>query len=138
MWRLVSVLALCGMPALRADVCSGLPTGDPKALYAWFAEWTEFLPIETTPCLEDADAGAVLVAKLTSGELAGGDTWFGGQTKNPWNPAEGSSGSSAGPASATGAGCVGFAIGTETGGSIVGPSTRCGPFSTIAGSWNSR
>jgi|SRR5579871_1245647 len=74
------------------------------------------------------DAGAVLVAKLTSGELAGGDTWFGGQTKNPWNPAEGSSGSSAGPASATGAGCVGFAIGTETGGSIVGPSTRCGVY----------
>jgi Asp-tRNA(Asn)/Glu-tRNA(Gln) amidotransferase A subunit family amidase len=74
------------------------------------------------------DAGAVLVAKLVSGELAGGDTWFGGQTKNPWNPQEGSSGSSAGPASATGAGCVGFAIGTETGGSIVGPSTRCGVY----------
>jgi Asp-tRNA(Asn)/Glu-tRNA(Gln) amidotransferase A subunit family amidase len=74
------------------------------------------------------DAGAVLVAKLSSGELAGGDTWFGGQTKNPWNPQEGSSGSSAGPASATGAGCVGFAIGTETGGSIVGPSTRCGVY----------
>jgi Asp-tRNA(Asn)/Glu-tRNA(Gln) amidotransferase A subunit family amidase len=70
-------------------------------------------------------AGAVLIAKLSSGELAGGDTWFGGQTKNPWNPAEGSSGSSAGPASATAAGCVGFAIGSETGGSIVGPSTRC-------------
>ena len=74
------------------------------------------------------DAGAVLVAKLSSGELAGGDTWFGGQTKNPWNPQEGSSGSSAGPASATGAGCVGFAIGTETGGSIVGPATRCGVY----------
>jgi Asp-tRNA(Asn)/Glu-tRNA(Gln) amidotransferase A subunit family amidase len=74
------------------------------------------------------DAGAVLVAKLSSGELAGGDRWFGGQTKNPWNPAEGSSGSSAGPASATAAGCVGFAIGTETGGSIVGPSTRCGVY----------
>jgi Asp-tRNA(Asn)/Glu-tRNA(Gln) amidotransferase A subunit family amidase len=71
------------------------------------------------------DAGAVLVAKLSSGELAGGDRWFGGQTKNPWKPEEGSSGSSAGPASATAAGCVGFAIGTETGGSIVGPSTRC-------------
>ena len=70
-------------------------------------------------------AGSVLIAKLSSGELAGGDTWFGGQTKNPWNPAEGSSGSSAGPASATAAGCVGFAIGSETTGSIVGPSTRC-------------
>jgi Asp-tRNA(Asn)/Glu-tRNA(Gln) amidotransferase A subunit family amidase len=74
------------------------------------------------------DAGAVLVAKLTSGELASGDTWFGGQTKNPWNPEEGSSGSSAGPASATSSGCVGFSIGTETGGSIVGPSTRCGVY----------
>jgi Asp-tRNA(Asn)/Glu-tRNA(Gln) amidotransferase A subunit family amidase len=71
------------------------------------------------------DAGAVLVAKLVSGEIAAGDTWFGGQTRNPWNPAEGSGGSSAGPASATSSGCVGFAIGTETGGSIVGPSTRC-------------
>jgi Asp-tRNA(Asn)/Glu-tRNA(Gln) amidotransferase A subunit family amidase len=74
------------------------------------------------------DAGAVLAAKLSTGELAGGDVWFGGQTKNPWNPEEGSSGSSAGPASATAAGCVGFAIGTETGGSIVGPSTRCGAY----------
>lgn len=73
-------------------------------------------------------AGAVLIAKLTSGELASGDVWFGGQTKNPWNPTEGSSGSSAGPASATSAGCVGFSIGTETGGSIVGPSTRCGVY----------
>ena len=70
-------------------------------------------------------AGAVLIAKLASGELASGDQWFNGQTKNPWNPEEGSSGSSAGPASATSAGCVGFAIGTETTGSIVGPSTRC-------------
>ena len=70
-------------------------------------------------------AGAVLIAKLVSGELASGDQWFGGQTRNPWNPDEGSSGSSAGPASATSAGCVGFAIGTETTGSIVGPSTRC-------------
>jgi Asp-tRNA(Asn)/Glu-tRNA(Gln) amidotransferase A subunit family amidase len=74
------------------------------------------------------DAGAVLVAKLVSGELASGDTWFGGQTKNPWSPEEGSGGSSAGPASATSAGCVGFAIGTETGGSIVGPSSRCGVY----------
>lgn len=70
-------------------------------------------------------AGAVLIAKLVSGELASGDQWFGGQTRNPWNPEEGSSGSSAGPAAATSAGCVGFAIGSETTGSIVGPSTRC-------------
>jgi len=74
------------------------------------------------------EAGAVLVAKLTTGELAGGDTWFGGKTKNPWKVDEGASGSSAGPASATAAGCVGFSIGTETGGSIVAPSTRCGVY----------
>ncbi len=72
------------------------------------------------------DAGAVLVAKVTSGELAQGDQWFGGQTKNPWNLEQGSSGSSAGPASATAAGCVAFGIGTETSGSILSPSGRCG------------
>lgn len=71
-------------------------------------------------------AGAVLVAKLTSGELAWDDIWFGGQTKNPWNLKQGSSGSSAGPGSATAAGLVPFAIGSETWGSIVSPSTRCG------------
>jgi Asp-tRNA(Asn)/Glu-tRNA(Gln) amidotransferase A subunit family amidase len=72
------------------------------------------------------DAGAVLVAKLTLGALAWGDVWFGGMTRNPWNLEEGSSGSSAGPASATAAGLVAFSIGTETWGSIVSPSTRCG------------
>ena len=72
------------------------------------------------------DAGAVLLAKLTTGELAQGDQWFGGQTKNPWNLAEGSSGSSAGPASATAAGLVAFGIGSETSGSILSPSARCG------------
>jgi Asp-tRNA(Asn)/Glu-tRNA(Gln) amidotransferase A subunit family amidase len=72
------------------------------------------------------DAGAVLVAKLSVGELAMGDVWFGGRTSNPWNPAEGSSGSSAGSCSAVAAGCVPFAIGTETLGSIVSPSMRCG------------
>ncbi len=71
-------------------------------------------------------AGAVLVAKLTLGELAWGDVWFGGKTRNPWNLEQGSSGSSAGSASATSAGLVAFAIGTETWGSIVSPSTRCG------------
>ena len=71
-------------------------------------------------------AGAVLVAKLTLGALAQGDKWFGGMTRNPWNPQQGSSGSSAGSASATAAGCVGFAIGSETLGSISSPSTRCG------------
>jgi Asp-tRNA(Asn)/Glu-tRNA(Gln) amidotransferase A subunit family amidase len=71
-------------------------------------------------------AGAVLVAKLTTGELALDDLWFGGQTKNPWDLSMGSQGSSAGPASATSAGLVGFSIGTETGGSIVEPSGICG------------
>ena len=71
-------------------------------------------------------AGAVLVAKLTLGALAMGDKWFGGRTRNPWNPVQGSSGSSAGSASAVAAGCVGFAIGSETLGSISSPSTRCG------------
>ena len=71
-------------------------------------------------------AGAVLVAKTSVGELAWGDVWFGGMTRNPWKIEEGSSGSSAGSASAVAAGLVGFAIGTETWGSIVSPCTRCG------------
>src|SRR5687768_4959345 len=72
------------------------------------------------------DAGAVLIAKVTTGELAGGDNWFGGQTKSPWDPTQGSSGSSAGPSSATAAGCIGFGIGTETSGSSLSPAARCG------------
>lgn len=72
------------------------------------------------------EAGAVLVAKLTLGALAWGDVWYGGMTRNPWDYEQGSSGSSAGSASATAAGLVGFAIGTETWGSIVSPCTRCG------------
>jgi Asp-tRNA(Asn)/Glu-tRNA(Gln) amidotransferase A subunit family amidase len=72
------------------------------------------------------DAGAVLVAKLSLGALALNDIWFGGQTMNPWLLEEGASGSSAGPGAATAAGLVGFAIGSETGGSIVSPSMRCG------------
>lgn len=71
-------------------------------------------------------AGAVLVAKLSLGELAQGDVWFGGTTRNPWNLEQGSSGSSAGSAAAVAAGLVPFAIGSETLGSIVSPSTRCG------------
>ena len=72
------------------------------------------------------EAGAVLIAKLATGEFAQGDRWFRGQTLNPWNTDEGSSGSSAGPGSATAAGLVGFSIGTETQGSIVSPSRRNG------------
>jgi len=72
------------------------------------------------------EAGAILVAKLTLGALAQGDRWFGGRTNTPWNPTRGSSGSSAGPGSATAAGCVAFAIGTETRGSIISPATANG------------
>ncbi|BDG10190.1 amidase [Anaeromyxobacter paludicola] len=72
------------------------------------------------------EAGAVLVAKLSLGALAMNDVWFGGQTRNPWLPVEGSSGSSAGPGAAVAAGLVGFAVGSETLGSIVSPSIRCG------------
>jgi Asp-tRNA(Asn)/Glu-tRNA(Gln) amidotransferase A subunit family amidase len=72
------------------------------------------------------EAGAVLIAKLSLGALALNDVWFGGQTMNPWLLEEGASGSSAGPGSATAAGLVGFSIGSETGGSIVSPSMRCG------------
>ena len=82
---------------------------------------------ETATVVRKLDqAGAVLVAKLTLGALAWGDVWFGGRTRNPWNLDEGSSGSSAGPASAVAAGLVPFAIGTETWGSIVSPCSRCG------------
>ncbi|MCW8306891.1 amidase [Acidiphilium sp. PA] len=72
------------------------------------------------------DAGAIILGKSTVGALAYGDLWHGGRTRNPWNPEEGSSGSSAGSASATAAGLCGFSLGTETYGSIVSPSTRCG------------
>jgi len=82
---------------------------------------------ELSTVVEKLDAaGAILVAKLTMGALAWGDVWYGGKTRNPWNLEQGSSGSSAGSASATSAGLVPFAIGTETWGSIVSPSTRCG------------
>lgn len=72
------------------------------------------------------EAGAVLIAKLSTGQFAQGGNWFRGGTKNPWNTSQGSGGSSAGPGSATGGGCVAFALGTETNGSIVGPASTCG------------
>jgi Asp-tRNA(Asn)/Glu-tRNA(Gln) amidotransferase A subunit family amidase len=90
-------------------------------------------PLESQVFDEDAtvvtrlrDAGAVLVAKLTTGEMAFGDQWAGGRTNNPWRLDEGSSGSSAGSGAATAAGLVAFAIGTDTGGSILSPAVRCG------------
>lgn len=72
------------------------------------------------------EAGGVLIAKLSTGQFAQGANWFRGQTKNPWNVTQASGGSSAGPGSATGGGCVAFGIGTETSGSIVGPASTCG------------
>ena len=115
--------ALHGIPWGAKDIIAvkGFPTtwGSPafrEQIFDYDASVVEML----------RDAGAVLIAKLSTGELAGGDNWFGGQTKNPWDPEQGSSGSSAGPASATAAGCVGFAIGSETSGSILSPSSRCG------------
>ncbi len=94
----------------------------------WGAEPYEKQVIQETAAVVKKleEAGAVLVAKLTSGALARGDIWFGGQTKNPWDLKQGASGSSAGSASATAAGLVAFSIGTETLGSILAPSARCG------------
>ena len=86
----------------------------------------QVVPYDATVVRRLEDAGAVLIAKLTLGALAMGDVWFGGRTRNPWDLEQGSSGSSAGSASATVAGLVAFGIGSETLGSIVSPSTRCG------------
>jgi len=86
----------------------------------------QYLEENSTVIKRLEEAGAVLLAKLTMGALAMGDVWFGGKTRNPWNLEQGSSGSSAGSAAATAAGLVGFSTGTETLGSIVSPSTRCG------------
>ena len=87
----------------------------------------QVLDYDATVVQRLSEAGAVLVAKLSTGEIARGDRWFGGKrTRNPWDPEQGSGGSSAGPGAAVAAGLVGFAIGTETLGSIVGPSSNCG------------
>jgi Asp-tRNA(Asn)/Glu-tRNA(Gln) amidotransferase A subunit family amidase len=112
----------------------GIPYGvkdlfDTKGiLTTWGAEpFQDRVPDENATVVERLNkAGAVLIAKLSMGALAQGDLWFQGRTKNPWNYEQGSSGSSAGSASATSAGLVGFALGTETLGSIVSPSTQCG------------
>lgn len=100
----------------------------PDTRTTWGAEpYREQVISQTATAVRKLDeAGAVLVAKLSLGALAMGDIWYGGVTKNPWNLQQGSSGSSAGSASATAAGLVAFSIGSETWGSIVSPSTRCG------------
>jgi|UniRef100_UPI0040499BF1 Asp-tRNA(Asn)/Glu-tRNA(Gln) amidotransferase A subunit family amidase len=84
------------------------------------------IDVDATVITKLENAGAILIAKMTLGELALGDVWFGGKTKNPWDLKRGSSGSSAGSASAVAAGCMPFAIGSETLGSIVSPSSECG------------
>ncbi len=119
---------------INRGVLHGIPYGI-KDLFSvkgykttWGAEPYQYQIINETAAVVKKleDAGAVLVAKLTTGALARGDTWFGGKTKNPWDLKQGASGSSAGSASATAAGLVAFAIGTETLGSIIAPSARCG------------
>jgi Asp-tRNA(Asn)/Glu-tRNA(Gln) amidotransferase A subunit family amidase len=103
-----------------------LATKDYKTTWGATPYRDQMIDADATVVKRLEDAGGVLIAKLTLGALAYGDVWFGGVTKNPWNTEQGSSGSSAGSASATSAGLVPFAIGTETWGSIVSPSTRCG------------
>ncbi|RYE07678.1 MAG: amidase [Sphingobacteriaceae bacterium] len=115
-------------------VLHGIPFGvkDLLAVKGYKTTWgsvpykNQTIDVDATVVKKLEAAGAVLVAKLTLGELASGDVWFGGRTNNPWDLKRGSSGSSAGPASAVAAGCLPFAIGSETLGSIVSPSTECG------------
>src|SRR3989337_2985841 len=103
-----------------------LATKDYKTTWGSVPFKDQMIDEDATVIKKLEEAGAVLVSKLTMGELAWGDVWFGGKTRNPWDTANGSSGSSAGPASAVSAGLIPFAIGTETWGSIVSPSTVCG------------
>ena len=118
-WRGV----LHGMPWGAKDLLAvkGYPTTWGAGLYK-----DQTFDYDATVVKRLDDAGAVLIAKLTLGSLAQGDRWFAERTRNPWNPETGSSGSSAGPASATAAGCVGFSIGSETNGSITSPARVCG------------
>jgi Asp-tRNA(Asn)/Glu-tRNA(Gln) amidotransferase A subunit family amidase len=112
----------------------GIPYGakDLLAVRGYKTTWgaepykDQVIDLDATVIEKLEEAGAVLVAKLTLGALAQGDVWYGGKTRNPWDPEGGSSGSSAGPASATAAGCVAFSIGSETNGSIISPCDRCG------------
>jgi Asp-tRNA(Asn)/Glu-tRNA(Gln) amidotransferase A subunit family amidase len=97
-----------------------------KTTWGSKAHQDQVIDVDSEVYVRLRDAGAILIAKLATGLFAQGDNWYRGQTKNPWNLTQGSSGSSAGPASATAAGCVAFGIGTETLGSIVSPTIRCG------------
>ena len=115
-------------------ILHGIPFGakDLLAVKGYKTTWgsvayrDQKIDIDATVISRLENAGAILVAKTTLGELAMGDVWFGGKTKTPWDISRGSSGSSAGSASAVAAGCLPFAIGSETLGSIVSPSTECG------------
>lgn len=115
--------ALHGIPWGAKDLLAvkGYPTTWGAGLYK-----DQSFDYDATVVRRLDDAGAILLAKLTLGALAQGDVWYGARTRNPWNPETGSSGSSAGPASATAAGLVGFSIGSETNGSITSPSRTCG------------
>jgi Asp-tRNA(Asn)/Glu-tRNA(Gln) amidotransferase A subunit family amidase len=114
---------LHGIPFGVKDLLS---SADSKTTFGAAPYKEQELHIDATVVKRLEDAGGILIAKLTLGELAMGDNWFGGITKNPWDITRGSSGSSAGPASSVSAGCLPFAIGSETLGSIVSPSTECG------------
>jgi Asp-tRNA(Asn)/Glu-tRNA(Gln) amidotransferase A subunit family amidase len=114
---------LHGIPFGVKDLLS---TKDYKTTWGATPFKDQLIPEDATVVTKLENAGAVLCAKLTMGALAWGDVWFGGMTRNPWDTTKGSSGSSAGPASSVSAGLLPFAIGTETWGSIVSPSTVCG------------
>lgn len=114
---------LHGIPFGAKDL---LATKDYKTTWGSVPYKDQVINTDATVITRLEEAGAVLIAKLTLGELAQGDVWFGGKTRNPWDPTRGSSGSSAGPASAVAAGCMPFSIGSETLGSIVSPSAENG------------
>lgn len=114
---------LHGIPFAVKDL---LATKDYKTTWGSVPFKDQMIDNDATVITKLENSGAVLIAKLTMGELAWGDVWFGGKTRNPWDTTQGSSGSSAGSASSVSAGLVPFAIGTETWGSIVSPSTVCG------------
>ncbi|MDB5118154.1 MAG: Amidase, partial [Mucilaginibacter sp.] len=114
---------LHGIPFGVKDLLS---SADSKTTFGAAPYKEQELHVDATVVKRLENAGAILVAKLTLGELAQGDVWFGGMTRNPWNITTGSSGSSAGPASTVSAGCLPFAIGSETMGSIVSPASTCG------------
>jgi Asp-tRNA(Asn)/Glu-tRNA(Gln) amidotransferase A subunit family amidase len=114
---------LHGVPFGIKDLLS---TADSKTTFGAGPYKDQELHVDATVVNRLEAAGAILIAKLTLGELAQGDNWYGGITKNPWDITRGSSGSSAGSASAVSAGSLPFAIGSETLGSIVSPSTECG------------